>query len=313
MVRHAIIAGGAGFLGSHLVARLLSEGYHVVCVDDLSTGSEENISEHLENPNFEFVEHDIATPISVECDKIYNLACPASPKQYMTNPIKTFKTSIFGTINLLDLANQQKCKMLQVSTSEVYGDPTVHPQPETYLGNVNTTGPRACYDEGKRAAEAVCFDYQRQLGVDVRVVRVFNTYGPKMDPDDGRVVSNFITQALKGEDITVYGDGSQTRSFCYVDDLIEGFCRTMARETQFAGPINLGNPEEYSVKDLAHKVLSIVHSSSQLVYKELPQDDPKRRRPDITKAQDILDWSPKVSVDDGLARTVDWFRGTRKN
>lgn len=301
-----LVTGGAGFIGSNLCERLLNDGHEVVCLDNLFTGRTGNILEFMENPRFELVPHDVQEPISLEVDQIYHLACPASPPAYQKDPVYTMKTAFLGTLNVLDLAKQLGVPMLLASTSEVYGDPLVHPQVETYWGNVNPIGIRSCYDEGKRSAEAVASDYRRFHGVDARIVRIFNTYGPKMDPNDGRVVSNFITQALRGEPLTVYGDGSQTRSFCYIDDLVEGFVRVMRAES-CPGPVNLGNPGEFTMKELAEKVLALTGSRSGIVYKRLPQDDPARRRPDIGRAKQLLLWEPKIGLDIGLGRTVEYF------
>lgn len=302
-----LVTGGGGFLGSHLCGRLLKEGHEVICLDNFFTGRRRNILSYLGNPNFELLRHDVVEPVMLEVDAIYHLACPASPVHYQYNPVKTIKTSVLGTHNMLGLAKRVKARFLLASTSEVYGDPKVHPQTEEYWGNVNPIGLRSCYDEGKRVAETFTMDYHRQNRVDVRIVRIFNTYGPRMLPDDGRVVSNFIVQALKGENITVYGDGSQTRSFCYVDDLVDGLVRMMnARD--FNGPVNLGNPEEYTILDLARKIVAMTGSRSTIVHKPLPSDDPTQRQPDITRAQQRLGWKPSVAVDDGLARTVEYFR-----
>ncbi len=303
-----LVTGGAGFLGSHLCERLLREGHEVVCIDNLFTGRKSNIEHLLGNTRFEFVRHDIIDPFKFEVDQIYNLACPASPPHYQYNPIKTIKTSVMGSINCLGLAKRVKARVFQASTSEVYGDPQVHPQPESYWGNVNPIGKRSCYDEGKRCAETLFFDYHRENKVDIRVVRIFNTYGPRMHEADGRVVSNFIVQALRGDDITIYGDGSQTRSFCYVDDLIEGFVRFMA-QTETVGPLNLGNPGEFTMKQLAELTLKLVGGKSRLVHKPLPSDDPKQRQPDITLARKVLQWEPKVPLEEGLKRTIEYFRG----
>ena len=303
-----LVTGGAGFLGSHLCDRLLKDGHEVVCIDNLFTGRKANIEHLLANPGFEFVRHDVIDPFKYEVDQIYNLACPASPPHYQYNPIKTIKTSVLGSINCLGLAKRVKARVFQASTSEVYGDPHVHPQPESYWGNVNPIGKRSCYDEGKRAAEALFFDYHREHKLDIRVVRIFNTYGPRMNESDGRVVSNFIVQALRGENLTVYGDGLQTRAFCYVDDLIEGFVRFMA-QTKTVGPLNLGNPGEFTMLQLAELTLKLVGGKSRIVHKPLPADDPKQRRPDITLARKILKWQPKVRLEDGLKRTIAYFRG----
>ncbi len=302
-----VVTGGAGFLGSHLCDRLIEQGNDVICVDNLFTGSKDNIRHLLGNPYFEFIRHDIIQPLYVECDQIYNLACPASPKWYQKDPIYTTKTSIYGAFNTLGLAKRTGARILQSSTSEVYGDPEVNPQTEDYRGCVNTIGPRSCYDEGKRVAETLFFDYHRQHGVDVKVMRIFNTYGPRMDVGDGRVVSNFIVQALRGEDITIYGDGSQTRSFCYVDDLIEGMIRLMNSREGFTGPVNIGNPGEFTIKQLAEIVIELTGSKSQLVYKDLPVDDPTQRRPDITLAKKELDWEPTVQLKNGLISTISYF------
>jgi UDP-glucuronate decarboxylase len=303
-----LVTGGAGFLGSHLCDRLIQDGHEVVCVDNLFTGQKANVAHLLANPRFEFVRHDIVDPFKFEVDQIYNLACPASPVHYQFNPIKTVKTSVVGAINCLGLAKRVKARIFQASTSEVYGDPTVHPQPESYWGNVNPIGRRSCYDEGKRCAETLFFDYHRENKIDIRVVRIFNTYGPRMHPNDGRVVSNFIVQALKGEDLTVYGDGAQTRSFCYVDDLVEGFLRFMA-QTETIGPLNLGNPGEFTMQELAELTLKLVGGKSKIVHKPLPADDPKQRQPDITLAKRVLKWEPKVALKEGLERTIAYFRG----
>ncbi len=302
-----LVTGGAGFLGSHLCERLLADGHEVVCLDNLFTGQKANVAHLLANPNFEFVRHDVIDPFKYEVDQIYNLACPASPPHYQYNPIKTIKTSVMGAINCLGLAKRVRARVFQASTSEVYGDPSVHPQPESYWGNVNPIGKRSCYDEGKRCAETLFFDYHRENKVDIRVIRIFNTYGPRMHPNDGRVVSNFIVQALKGEDLTIYGDGTQTRSFCYVDDLIEGFVRFMA-QTETVGPMNLGNPGEFTMLQLAEKTLQLVGGKSKIVHMPLPADDPKQRRPDITLAKRILQWEPQVPLEEGLKRTISYFR-----
>lgn len=302
-----LITGGAGFLGSHLCERLLNDGHEVICLDNFFTGRKENIAPFFGHPNFELVRHDVIDPFKFEVDRIYNLACPASPPHYQYNPIKTTKTSVMGAINSLGLAKRVKARVFQASTSEVYGDPAVHPQPESYWGNVNPIGKRSCYDEGKRCAETLFFDYHRENGVDIRVVRIFNTYGPRMNPDDGRVVSNFIVQALRGEDITVYGDGSQTRSFCYVDDLIEGFVSLM-EQTATVGPVNIGNPGEFTMLELAELVLKKVGGRSKIVHRDLPDDDPRQRQPDITLARKFLDWEPKVSLAEGIEQTIAYFR-----
>lgn len=304
-----LVTGGAGFLGSHLCDRLIQEGNDVICVDNLFTGKKDNIRHLLGNPYFEFIRHDMTQPLYVECDQIYNLACPASPIWYQRDPIYTIKTSLYGSMNALGLAKRTGARILQASTSEVYGDPNVNPQPETYRGNVNTIGPRSCYDEGKRAAETLFFDYHRQHNVDIKVMRIFNTYGPRMDINDGRVVSNFIIQAIKHQDITIYGNGNQTRSFCYVDDLIEGMVRLMNSRKGFSGPVNVGNPQEYSIKELAEIIIRMTKSNSQLIYKDLPVDDPTNRRPDISVATHELNgWKPKVMLEDGLIKTIEYFR-----
>jgi len=305
-VKKILVTGGAGFLGSHLCQRLLDEGNHVLCVDNYFTGSIENIQSLMSNPYFEVIRQDICMSLYVEVDEIYNLACPASPKYYQLDPIQTMKTSILGTFNMLGLAKRTGAKILHTSTSEIYGDPKVHPQTESYWGNVNPIGIRACYDEGKRAAETLCFDYNRKHGVDIKVVRIFNTYGPRTGVDDGRVVSNFIIQALRGDPITIYGDGSQTRSFCYVDDMINGLVAMM--QSSLTGPVNLGNPSEFTVKELAMMVLRLTQSSSKIMYKELPQDDPQQRRPNISLARDKLSWEPKVDLETGLKETIEYFR-----
>lgn len=302
-----LVTGGAGFLGSHLCERLLRDGHEVLCLDNFFTGRKASIRHLFKEPGFELLRHDVVDPFKCEVDQIYNLACPASPIHYQFNPIKTTKTSVMGAINCLGLAKRVKARVFQASTSEVYGDPDVHPQPESYRGLVNPIGPRACYDEGKRCAETLFFDYYRENDVDIRVGRIFNTYGPRMLPNDGRVVSNFIVQALAGKDITIYGDGSQTRSFCYVDDLIEGFVRFMA-QTESVGPMNLGNPSEFTIRELAEKVIALTGSSSRIVCRPLPADDPKQRQPDITSARSLLGWEPKVSLETGLRRTIEFFR-----
>ena len=303
-----LVTGGAGFLGSHLCERLLKDGHEVVAIDNLFTGRKLNIAHLMGHPNFEFVRHDVIDPFKFEVDQIYNLACPASPPHYQYNPIKTIKTSVMGAINCLGLAKRTRARVFQASTSEVYGDPQVHPQPESYWGNVNPIGKRSCYDEGKRCAETLFFDYHRENKVDIRVIRIFNTYGPRMHEADGRVVSNFIVQALRGEDITIYGDGTQTRSFCYVDDLIEGFVRFMA-QTETVGPLNLGNPGEFTMLELAELTLKLIGGKSKIVHKPLPADDPKQRRPDITLAKKVLGgWEPQVPLEEGLGRTIAYFR-----
>lgn len=303
-----LVTGGAGFLGSHLIDRLLQEGKEVICVDNLFTGTKRNISHLRDHPHFEFIRHDITFPLYVEVDQIYNLACPASPIHYQHDPVQTTKTSVHGAINMLGLAKRLKCPILQASTSEVYGDPAIHPQPESYWGHVNPIGPRSCYDEGKRCAETLFFDYHRQLGLQIKVARIFNTYGPRMHPSDGRVVSNFIVQALKGQPITLYGEGSQTRSFCYVDDLIDGLIRLMNTSPSFTGPVNLGNPSEFTIRELAELVLAETGSASPLVQEPLPQDDPKQRQPDIALAVSALGWSPSIRLRDGLVSTISYFR-----
>ena len=303
-----MVAGGAGFLGSHLCEKLLNAGNLVICVDNLFTGNKENIAHLITNPYFEFIRHDVCFPLYVEVDEIYNLACPASPVHYQHDPIQTTKTSILGAYNLLGLAKRTGAKILQASTSEIYGDPKEHPQREEYWGNVNPIGIRSCYDEGKRAAETLFFDYHRQHKVHIKVARIFNTYGPRMAVNDGRVVSNFIVQALKGNDITVYGDGMQTRSFCYVDDLVFGLIALMGSKNSITGPINLGNPREFNMLELAEKVIAETNSSSKLVFKPLPGDDPKQRQPDITRAQVFLDWNPEITLEDGLVNTVKYFK-----
>lgn len=313
MRKNILVTGGAGFIGSHLCERLLNAGNEVLCVDNFFTGSRQNVAHLLDNKNFEILRHDITFPLYVEVDEIYNLACPASPVHYQFNPTQTTKTSVLGAINMLGLAKRLRVPILQASTSEVYGDPTVHPQPETYWGNVNPIGPRACYDEGKRCAETLFFDYRRQHGLDIKVIRIFNTYGPRMHPEDGRVVSNFIVQALRNEDITVYGDGSQTRSFCYIDDLVDGMVRMMNTEKGFTGPVNLGNPGEFTILELAEMVIAMTGSKSQIVFKPLPEDDPKQRKPVIDLAEEKLGWKPKVKLEDGLKRTIEYFEGVLTN
>jgi UDP-glucuronate decarboxylase len=303
-----LVTGGAGFVGSHLCERLLADGASVLCVDNFFTGTRDNVEHLLPHPHFELMRHDITFPLHVEVDAIYNLACPASPVHYQYDPVKTTKVSVLGALNMLGLAKRTRARILQASTSEVYGDPSVHPQPEAYWGNVNPIGPRSCYDEGKRCAETLFFDYHRQHAVDIKVARIFNTYGPRMHPNDGRVVSNFIVQALTGRDITLYGDGSQTRSFCYVDDLVDGLMRLMAADTH--GPINLGTPVEFSMLELARLVLELTDSRSRLIHLPLPVDDPRQRRPDITQARALLNWQPTTRLQDGLVRTIGYFRGT---
>jgi UDP-glucuronate decarboxylase len=305
--KRILITGGAGFLGSHLCERLLAEGNDILCVDNYFTGRKDNIAQLLGNQNFEAFRHDVTFPLYVEVDEIYNLACPASPIHYQFDPVQTTKTSVIGAINMLGLAKRIGAKILQSSTSEVYGDPTVHPQTEDYRGNVNPLGPRACYDEGKRCAETLFFDYHRQHKVRIKVARIFNTYGPRMHPNDGRVVSNFIVQALKGEDITLYGDGAQTRAFCYVDDLVDGLIRLMGTGADFTGPINIGNPHEIPVRELAERVIALTNSGSKIVHRPLPQDDPMQRCPDIALARQVLGWEPKVPLDEGLRRTITYF------
>ena len=302
-----LVTGGAGFLGSHLCERLLAQGEEVLCMDNFFTGRRKNVAHLLDNPNFELMRHDVVDPFKVEVERIYNLACPASPVHYQFNPIKTVKTSVMGAINCLGLAKRVGARILQASTSEVYGDPEVHPQPESYRGKVNPIGLRACYDEGKRCAETLFFDYHRENAVDMRVVRIFNTYGPRMLPNDGRVVSNFIVQALQGEDLTIYGDGSQTRSFCFVDDLIEAMMRTMEQD-QTVGPVNIGNPVEFTIRELAEQVLGKIEGSSTIVEQDLPSDDPMQRKPDISLARKVLGWSPKIELSEGLDRTIPYFR-----
>jgi UDP-glucuronate decarboxylase len=304
-----VVTGGAGFLGSHLCERLLSDGHAVIAVDNFYTGSRSNIAHLMPHSRFSVIEHDVTDPLTIdgEVDQIFNLACPASPPHYQRDPIKTTMTSVLGVYNMLELARKKGSKILQASTSEVYGDPSIHPQPESYWGNVNPIGIRSCYDEGKRVAETFLFDFHRQYGVQIKVPRIFNTYGPRMDPEDGRVVSNFIVQALRGQDLTIYGDGSQTRSFCFVDDLVEGFVRFMATAADVTGPINLGNTGEFTVGELAEKVIAKVGGSSRIVYSELPSDDPKVRQPDISKARELLGWQPKVALDEGLEKTIAYF------
>lgn len=304
-----LVTGGAGFLGSHLCERLLERGEDVLCVDNYYTGSKSNVAHLLNNPNFELLRHDVTFPLFVEVDQIYNLACPASPVHYQRDPVQTTKTSVHGAINLLGLAKRVKARILQASTSEVYGDPEVHPQPESYWGKVNPIGIRSCYDEGKRCAETLFFDYHRQHNLEIKVMRIFNTYGPRMHPNDGRVVSNFIVQALQGDNITIYGDGQQSRSFCYVDDLIEGMLRLMSSPAAVIGPMNMGNPYEFTMLELAEKVIALTGSSSKLVFTPLPADDPRQRQPNIEMAKALLDWTPQVALDSGLASTIRYFRG----
>jgi UDP-glucuronate decarboxylase len=310
LAKRILITGGAGFLGSHLSDRLIEAGHEVLCVDNFYSGRRENIAHLLQHPRFELLRHDVSLPLYVEVDAIYNLACPASPIHYQRDPVQTTKTSVLGAINMLGLAKRLKVPIMQASTSEVYGDPTVHPQPEEYWGNVNPIGIRSCYDEGKRAAETLFFDYRRQHDLPIKVVRIFNTYGPRMDPADGRVVSNFIVQALKGENITIYGDGTQTRSFCYVDDLIRGFTSLMDTPHEITGPINVGNPNEFTITQLAELVVAKTGSSSTIEYLPLPMDDPQQRQPDIRRAQDVLNWNPHVELDEGLDHTIAYFRST---
>jgi UDP-glucuronate decarboxylase len=306
MKKRILVTGGAGFLGSHLCERLLGEGNEVLCLDNFFTGQKQNILPLLANPYFELIRHDVSEPYFTEVDEIYNLACPASPVHYQFDPVQTTRTSVLGALNMLELAKRTKARVFQASTSEVYGDPDVHPQPESYWGKVNPIGIRSCYDEGKRCAETLFFDYKRQHGVDIKVVRIFNTYGPRMHPQDGRVVSNFIVQALRGQDLTIFGEGQQTRSFCYVDDLIEGFVRLMASDT--TGPVNIGNPGEFTMLELAEKVIRLTGTKAKLTFQPLPQDDPRQRKPDITLAQDALGWSPTIDLEEGLKRTIAFFR-----
>jgi len=303
----SLVTGGAGFVGSHLCEMLLASGRRVLCVDNFFTGRHENVQHLSGNPNFELMRHDITVPLQVEVDEIFNLACPASPVHYQTDPVQTTRVSVLGAINMLDLARRLKIPILQASTSEVYGDPLVHPQTESYWGHVNPIGPRACYDEGKRCAETLFFDYHRQYGLQIKVIRIFNTYGPRMLPNDGRVVSNFIVQALQGQPLTIYGDGSQTRSFCYVDDLVEAIIKVMATHADFTGPVNLGNPNEFSIRSLAQTVIELTGSKSQIVCRPLPADDPKQRQPDISLARKVLGWEPYIQLSDGLPRVVDYF------
>ncbi len=307
IVKRVLVTGGAGFLGAHLCERLLNDGCDVLCVDNFFTGAKSNVAHLIGNPNFEIIRHDVTFPLYLEIDEIYNLACPASPIHYQHDPVQTTKTSVHGAINMLGLAKRTGAKIFQASTSEVYGDPEVHPQPESYVGSVNPIGPRSCYDEGKRCAETLFFDYYRQHKVSIKVARIFNTYGPKMHPNDGRVVSNFITQALMDNPITIYGDGSQTRSFCYVDDLIDGFIMLMNSADEVTGPINLGNPVEFSIRELAERVIELTGSGSEIIFKPLPGDDPKQRKPDITKAKE-LGWEPAIQLEKGLVSTIDYFK-----
>ena len=303
-----LVTGGAGFLGSHLIDKLLDQGHEVICLDNLFSGTKRNIEHLHKHPRFEFMRHDVTFPLYVEVDEIYNLACPASPVHYQHDPVQTTKTSVHGAINMLGLAKRLDCKILQASTSEVYGDPTVHPQPESYWGNVNPIGLRSCYDEGKRCAETLFFDYHRQHNLKIKVPRIFNTYGPRMHHADGRVVSNFVVQALRGQEITIYGEGTQTRSFCYVDDLIAGFLALMESEDDVTGPVNLGNPGEFTIRSLAEQVIEMTESSSKLVFRDLPQDDPQQRRPDVSFAKSTLDWEPKIPLTDGLCETIKYFQ-----
>jgi UDP-glucuronate decarboxylase len=312
-LKRVLVTGGAGFLGSHLCERLLAEGSDVICLDNFFTGSKRNIAHLLSDPYFELVRHDVTFPFYVEVDEIYNLACPASPVHYQFDPVQTTKTSVHGAINMLGLAKRTKAKILQASTSEVYGDPEVHPQPEEYVGKVNPIGIRSCYDEGKRCAETLFFDYYRQHELRIKVARIFNTYGPRMHPDDGRVVSNFIVQALKNQDITIYGQGQQTRSFCYVDDLVDGLMKLMSTDDQITGPINLGNPNEFTIKQLAERVIELTGSSSKLVFNPLPEDDPKQRQPDISRASEILDWAPAIQLNEGLKKSISYFDALLKS
>jgi UDP-glucuronate decarboxylase len=311
--KRILVTGGAGFLGSHLCGRLLDAGHEIICVDNCYTGSKTNIRGLLENPRFEFMRHDVTFPLYIEVDEIYNLACPASPVHYQLDPVQTTKTSVHGAINMLGLAKRIKAKILQASTSEVYGDPVVHPQTEVYWGHVNPIGPRSCYDEGKRCAETLFFDYHRQLHLRIKVARIFNTYGPRMHPNDGRVVSNFIVQALRNEPITVCGDGSQTRAFCYVDDLIDGLMRLMDSPDEFTGPVNLGNPREFTIRELAETVIELTRSSSRIVLRPLPQDDPRQRQPDISLARKQLEWEPGTPLRTGLSRTIEYFRAALRS
>jgi UDP-glucuronate decarboxylase len=310
MKKKILVTGGAGFLGSHLCERLLNEGNEVFCLDNFFTGQKQNVAHLISNPYFEIIRHDVTMPFFIEVDQIYNLACPASPIHYQYNPIKTIKTSVMGAINMLGLAKRIKATVLQASTSEVYGDPTVHPQVEEYWGNVNPIGERSCYDEGKRCAESLFVNYHKQNNVDIKIIRIFNTYGPRMHPNDGRVVSNFIVQALKNQDITIYGDGLQTRSFCYVDDLLDGMIRLMNSPKSITGPINVGNPEEFTMLELAQAVIRLTNSKSKIVYMPLPADDPMQRKPDITKATDLLGWKPTIKLEEGLIKTINYFKAT---
>ncbi len=307
-MKRILVTGGAGFIGSHLCTRLINEGNDVICLDNFFTGSKDNVLHLIGNPRFELVRHDVINPFHAEVDEIYNLACPASPIHYQYNAIKTIKTSVMGAINMLGLAKRVNAKILQASTSEIYGDPEIHPQTESYWGNVNPIGVRSCYDEGKRCAETLFVDYHRQNGVRIKIVRIFNTYGPNMHPNDGRVVSNFIVQALKGEPITLYGEGTQTRSFQYVDDLVEGFIRLMATDDSVTGPVNIGNPNEFTIKELAQRVVKLTNSKSEFIYKDLPKDDPKQRQPNISLAKGLLGWEPKIQLEEGLTKTIEYFR-----
>ncbi len=311
--KRCLVTGGAGFLGSHLCEFLLKEGHEVICVDNFYTGSKQNVVHLLDDPFFEIVRHDITFPLFVEVDEIYNLACPASPIHYQNDPVQTTKVNVHGSINMLGLAKRVKAKIFQASTSEVYGDPNVHPQTENYFGNVNCIGPRSCYDEGKRCAETLFFDYYKQHNLKIRVARIFNTYGPRMHPNDGRVVSNFIIQALEGKDITIYGDGSQTRSFCFVDDLIKGFVKLMNNSDEFIGPVNLGNPSEFTILELAETIIKLTKSDSKIIFKKLPVDDPRRRCPDISLAKQKLDWEPEIELENGLLQTIDYFKNFVSN
>ena len=311
-MKKILVTGGAGFLGSHLCDRLINKGHEVLCLDNFFTGSKENITHLLGNPNFELIRHDVTFPIYLEVDQIYNLACPASPIHYQSDPVQTIKTSVQGTINMLGLAKRTGARILQASTSEIYGDPEIHPQVESYWGNVNSIGPRSCYDEGKRCAETLFFDYERQHGLDIKVVRIFNTFGPRMHPNDGRVVSNFIVQALNDKDLTIYGNGIQTRSFCYVDDMIDGFLKMMESESGFKGPVNLGNCDEFTMLELANKIIEKIGGNSKISFVNLPTDDPKRRKPDISLAYNKLGWKPKISLDYGLEKTINYFRKSLK-
>jgi len=313
MIKRILVTGGAGFLGSHLCERLAQEGNDIVCLDNFYTGTKENVSHLLNDPHFELIRHDIVNPVYLEVDEIYNLACPASPVHHQLNPIKTIKTNVMGVINVLGIAKRAKAKILQASTSEIYGDPEVHPQTEKYWGRVNPVGIRSCYDEGKRAAECLMMDYRRQNGVNSKIARIFNTYGPRMAINDGRVVSNFIIQALQGKDITVYGKGTQTRSFCYVDDMVDGLIRMMNGNDDFYGPVNLGNPEEFTILELAQKIIKLTKSTSKISYQPLPMDDPTQRKPDIALAKDKLEWCPKMDLEEGLIKTVEYFHNVLKN